>query len=206
MARIKCKNCGKEISDTMENCPYCGSRMSETEEAAGMTQKNVDALKKTANEPAKRRKSLLTPKERSVVFGILFAVLAGLLTLSLDLIPVPEEDWALWLMMAGLYAVLILVTVFLERLLVKKLSVHRTLYYVTVQLVLLIAIIALVVIGIRRNSESVYEVSTEFSYALALGVTEIVFFLYHLGRVIVLAIMNNSKKNTKKKAGKNKKK
>lgn len=197
MARIKCKGCGKEISDTMEKCPHCGTGRNEE---MGVTQKNIDALKKAAEEPAKRRKSLLTPKERSVVFGILFAVLAGLLTLSLDLIPVPDEDSTLWLMMLGLYAVLILVTVFVERLLVKKLSVHRTLYYATVQLVLFAVLIALIIAGIRRNSE------TEFSYALALGVTEIVFFLYHLGRVIVLAVINRSKKNGKKNNGNSKRK
>ena len=63
--------------------------------------KNVEELKKIAEAPATRRKSLLTPKEWSVVSGILFAALAGLLTLSLDLIAVPENDYTLWILMAG---------------------------------------------------------------------------------------------------------
>ena len=62
--------------------------------------KNVEELKKIAEAPATRRKSLLTPKEWSVVSGILFAALAGLLTLSLDLIAVPENDSTLWILMA----------------------------------------------------------------------------------------------------------
>lgn len=160
--------------------------------------KNVNELKKIAEQPATRRKSLLTPNERSIVFGILFAVLAGLLTLSLDLITVPESDSALWVLMVFLYLLLILVTYFIERLLIRKFSIRRTLYYVIVHLVLLVAIITLVVLGVN-HPESVYEVSTEFSYAMALGFTEIALFLYHLGRVVVLAIINHSKNKTKKK-------
>lgn len=166
--------------------------------------KNVDELKKIASEPAARRKALLTPKERSVVFGILFAVLAGLLTLSLDLITVPESDSMLWFLMVLLYAILILITVVIERFLIKKFSIHRTLYYAVVHVVLLLAIITLIVMGVR-HPESVYEVSTEFSYAMAMGFTEIALFLYHLGRVIVLAIIRNAKGKPKKSSGKKKK-
>ena len=134
--------------------------------------KNVEELKKIAEAPATRRKSLLTPKEWSVVSGILFAALAGLLTLSLDLIAVPENDSTLWILMAGLYGLLILITVLIERFLISKLSIHRTLYYVVVHVLLLAAIIALIVVGLRQP-ESVYEVSTEFSYAMAIGFTEV---------------------------------
>ena len=77
--------------------------------------KNVEELKKIAEAPATRRKSLLTPKEWSVVSGILFAALAGLLTLSLDLIAVPENDSTLWILMAGLYGLLILIRNFPTR-------------------------------------------------------------------------------------------
>ena len=156
--------------------------------------KNVEELKKIAEAPATRRKSLLTPKEWSVVSGILFAALAGLLTLSLDLIAVPENDSTLWILMAGLYGLLILITVLIERFLISKLSIHRTLYYVVVHVLLLAAIIA---VGLRQP-ESVYEVSTEFSYAMAIGFTEVALLLYHLGRVIVLAIIEHSKKSAGK--------
>lgn len=159
--------------------------------------KNVEELKKIAEAPATRRKSLLTPKEWSVVSGILFAALAGLLTLSLDLIAVPENDSTLWILMAGLYGLLILITVLIERFLISKLSIHRTLYYVVVHVLLLAAIIALIVVG-SRQPESVYEVSTEFSYAMAIGFTEVALLLYHLGRVIVLAIIEHSKKSAGK--------
>ncbi len=165
--------------------------------------KNVEELKKIAEEPAARRKSMLTPTERSVVFGILFAVVAGLLTLSLDLIAVPESDSMLWFLMVLLYAVLIVITVFVERFLIQKFSIRRTLYYVVVHVVLLAAIITLIVMGVN-HPESVYEVSTEFSYAMAMGFTEIALLLYHLGRVIVLAIMNNAKNKPKKGTGKKK--
>lgn len=158
--------------------------------------KNVEDLKKIANEPAARRKSLLTPNERSVVFGILFAVFAGLFTLSLDLISVPENESVLWLLMFFLYVLLIVATIFIERFLVKKFCVRRTLYYAVAHVVLLIAIITLIVMGVR-HPESVYEVSTEFSYALALGFTQAALLLYHLGRVTVLAILRNSKSKTK---------
>ena len=158
--------------------------------------KNVEELKKIAEAPATRRKSLLTPKEWSVVSGI-FAALAGLLTLSLDLIAVPENDSTLWILMAGLYGLLILITVLIERFLISKLSIHRTLYYVVVHVLLLAAIIALIVVGLRQP-ESVYEVSTEFSYAMAIGFTEVALLLYHLGRVIVLAIIEHSKKSAGK--------
>ena len=154
----------------------------------------MEELKKIAEAPATRRKSLLTPKEWSVVSGILFAALAGLLTLSLDLIAVPENDSTLWILMAGLYGLLILITVLIERFLISKLSIHRTLYYVVVHVLLLAAII---VVGLRQP-ESVYEVSTEFSYAMAIGFTEVALLLYHLGRVIVLAIIEHSKKSAGK--------
>lgn len=163
--------------------------------------KNVEELKKIANEPAARRKSLLTPKERSVVFGIVFAVLAGLFTLSLDLISVPENETVLWFLMVFLYVLLITAAFFIERFLTAKFSIHRTLYYAVAHLVLLAAIIALIVMGVR-HPESVYEVSTEFSYALALGFTQIALLLYHLGRVIVLAILRNSKNKAKQGNGK----
>lgn len=163
--------------------------------------KNVEELKKIAEQPAARRRSLLSPNERSVVFGILFAAIAGLLTLSLDLIAVPEKDSTLWILMILLYALLILITVLIERFLIRKFSIRRTLYYAIVHVALLIAIVALIVIGARRP-ESSYDVSTEFSYAMALGFTEVALLVYHLGRVVVLAIVKYSKgkpgKNTKK--------
>ncbi|MDE7325362.1 MAG: hypothetical protein K2N63_03640 [Lachnospiraceae bacterium] len=160
--------------------------------------KNVDELKRIAQAPAARRKTLLTPKEWSVVAGILFAALAGLLTLSLDLIAVPEKDSTLWVLMALLYGLLILITVLVERFLVRKFQIHRTLYYVVVHILLLAAIIVLIVIG-SRQPESVYEVSTEFSYAMAIGFTEVALLLYHLCRVVVLAILEHSKKDAGKK-------
>lgn|GEM_PF-4794213 len=162
--------------------------------------KNVEELKKIAEQPATKRRSLLSPNERSVVFGILFAIIAGLLTLSLDLIAVPEKDSTLWVLIVFLYALLILITVLIERFLIQKFEIRRTLYYVIVHTMLLIAIITLIVMGMKRP-ESVYNVSTEFSYAMAIGFTEIALFLYHLGRVIILAIINHSKDKPGKNMG-----
>lgn len=162
--------------------------------------KNVDELKKIANQPATRRRSLLSPNERSVIFGILFAILAGLLTLSLDLIAVPEKDSTLWILIVFLYALLILITVLIERFLIQKFEVRRTLYYAVVHIMLLLAIITLIIMGVR-HPESIYNVSTEFSYAMAIGFTEIALFLYHLGRVIVLAIVNHAKDKPTKAVG-----
>ena len=122
----------------------------------------------------------------------MFAIIAGLLTLSLDLIAVPEKDSTLWVLIVFLYALLILITVLIERFFIQKFEIRRTLYYVIVHTMLLIAIVTLIVMGMKRP-ESVYNVSTEFSYAMAIGFTEIALFLYHLGRVIVLAIINHSK-------------
>ncbi len=162
--------------------------------------KNVDELKKIANQPAAKRRSLLSPNERSVIFGILFAILAGLLTLSLDLIAVPEKDSTLWVLIVFLYALLILITVLIERFLIQKFEVRRTLYYAVVHVMLLLAIITLIIMGVR-HPESIYNVSTEFSYAMAIGFTEIALFLYHLGRVIVLAIVNHAKDKPTKTVG-----
>ncbi len=162
--------------------------------------KEQDELKKIANQPAVKRRSLLSPNERSVIFGILFAILAGLLTLSLDLIAVPEKDSTLWVLIVFLYALLILITVLIERFLIQKFEVRRTLYYAVVHVMLLLAIITLIIMGVR-HPESIYNVSTEFSYAMAIGFTEIALFLYHLGRVIVLAIVNHAKDKPTKTVG-----
>ena len=162
--------------------------------------KEQDELKKIANQPAVKRCSLLSPNERSVIFGILFAILAGLLTLSLDLIAVPEKDSTLWILIVFLYALLILITVLIERFLIQKFEVRRTLYYAVVHVMLLLAIITLIIMGVR-HPESIYNVSTEFSYAMAIGFTEIALFLYHLGRVIVLAIVNHAKDKPTKTVG-----
>lgn len=189
---------GYKISGSIYNSRQEGGGMRGNMKEKEEMKKNGNELKRIAEQPATRRKSLLTPNERSVVFGILFALLAGLLTLSLDLITVPESDSVLWILMVFLYLLLVLATFFIERLLVKKFSIRRTLYYVIVHLVLLVAIITLIVLGVN-HPESVYEVSTEFSYAMALGFTEVALLLYHLGRVIVLAILNHSKNNKKKK-------
>ncbi len=162
--------------------------------------KEQDELKKIANQPAVKRRSLLSPNERSVIFGILFAILAGLLTLSLDLIAVPEKDSTLWILIVFLYALLILITVLIERFLIQKFEVRRTLYYAVVHVMLLLAIITLIIMGVR-HPESIYNVSTEFSYAMAIGFTEIALFLYHLGRVIVLAIVNHAKDKPTKTVG-----
>lgn len=162
--------------------------------------KNVEELKKIAEQPAAKRRSLLSSNEKSVVFGILFAIIAGLLTLSLDLIAVPEKDSTLWVLIVFLYALLILITVLIERFFIQKFEIRRTLYYVIVHTMLLIAIVTLIVMGMKRP-ESVYNVSTEFSYAMAIGFTEIALFLYHLGRVIVLAIINHSKDKPGKNMG-----
>ncbi len=109
--------------------------------------KEQDELKKIANQPAVKRRSLLSPNERSVIFGILFAILAGLLTLSLDLIAVPEKDSTLWVLIVFLYALLILITVLIERFLIQKFEVRRTLYYAVVHVMLLLAIITLIIMG-----------------------------------------------------------
>ena len=181
------------------NCCICGGMRGNMKEQDEM-KKNVEELKKIAEQPATKRRSLLSPNERSVVFGILFAIIAGLLTLSLDLIAVPEKDSTLWVLIVFLYALLILITVLIERFLIQKFEIRRTLYYVIVHTMLLIAIITLIVMGMKRP-ESVYNVSTEFSYAMAIGFTEIALFLYHLGRVIILVIINHSKDKPGKNRG-----
>ena len=74
-------------------------------------QDGVAELKKIAKEQPPRRKSLLTPKERSVVFGVFYAILMALLTLSMDLIPVPEKDSSLLMMMVVLYTIIVLIVI-----------------------------------------------------------------------------------------------
>lgn len=191
--------CPKKGEKLFLDCRICGGMRGKMKEQDEL-KKNVDELKKIANQPATRRRSLLSPNERSVIFGILFAILAGLLTLSLDLIAVPEKDSTLWILIVFLYALLILITVLIERFLIQKFEVRRTLYYVVVHIMLLLAIITLIIMGVR-HPESIYNVSTEFSYAMAIGFTEIALFLYHLGRVIVLAIVNHAKDKPTKAVG-----
>ncbi len=183
---------GHKMKNCFLDCRICGGMRGKMKEQ--------DELKKIANQPAAKRRSLLSPNERSVIFGILFAILAGLLTLSLDLIAVPEKDSTLWVLIVFLYALLILITVLIERFLIQKFEVRRTLYYAVVHVMLLLAIITLIIMGVR-HPESIYNVSTEFSYAMAIGFTEIALFLYHLGRVIVLAIVNHAKDKPTKTVG-----
>ena len=122
------------------------------------------------------------------------------LYLAFYLLYLPEKDSTLWILIVFLYALLILITVLIERFLIQKFEVRRTLYYAVVHVMLLLAIITLIIMGVR-HPESIYNVSTEFSYAMAIGFTEIALFLYHLGRVIVLAIVNHAKDKPTKTVG-----
>ena len=162
-----------------------------------MQQDSVEELKKIIKEQPPRRKTLFTPKERSVVFGVLYAVVMALLTLSMDFIPVPEKDSSLWIMMFVLYTIMITVSILMEWQLKVHFQVERTLFYFTGQGVLLIAIIALIVIGLNDPSKQ-YETSRELSYAMAFSFTEIVLLLYHLVRAVVLAIKKAGKEGGKK--------
>ena len=163
------------------------------------TQGDINKLKELAEAEPVRRKSLLTPKEYSVVFGIVYAALMTGLTLLLDLIPVPDNSAALWITMLLLYAVMISLSILIERQLKLRFQIRRTLFYGIGQCVLLAGIIALIVIG-ARSPEPAYE-SGELAWAMALVFTEIVLLLYHLVRAIVLAIRKSRASNRKSVSG-----
>ncbi|MBQ9119966.1 MAG: hypothetical protein IJY09_07960 [Lachnospiraceae bacterium] len=160
----------------------------------------MNEIEKIANAKPEKRKSLLSVKERSVVFGLLYALIVAGLTMLLNLIPAPKEDSTLWLMFAVFYVVIIALTIVLERFVIAKLSLRRGLFFVTAQLLMLLAIIVLAIIGINTSGDEYYQ-STELSYAMAFCFNELVLLLYHLVRCIVRAIIasQNEKKQTKKK-------
>ena len=151
----------------------------------------------TAQKPEKR-KSLLSEKERSLVYGLLYALIISGLTLLLDMIPVPKEDSTLWLMFALFYLVIITLNVVMERFLLKKLAVRRGLFFATAQLLILVAIIVLIVIGVKSSADEYYN-SRELSYAMAFCFNEIVLLLYHLVRFIVRKLIASRKENKPKK-------
>lgn len=161
------------------------------------TEKNKaqNDIGRLAAELPQKRKSLLTPKEISVVSGLIYAALIAGLTLLMNLIPAPNEDSTLWAMMAGFYILMVLISVFLEKFLIHKLQVKRTLFYVTAQLVILIVIIVLIVLGVQKSNGEYYN-STELSYAMAFVFSEIILLLYHLFRVIILSILHSSEKDS----------
>lgn len=161
--------------------------MKESEE-----KKVQNPINKVLQEAPKRRTALFTPTERTVVFGILYAILASGFTLVMDLLPVPEKESTLWILMACVYLAFLAISILLERLYRRrKLEIHRTIYYCVAQLLLLIAIIVLIVLGV--NTDVALEYNSYFSYALAFGFTEIVILLYHLVRFVVLCIVKNKK-------------
>ncbi len=164
-----------------------GFEMEENMDKTDKMQDGVAELKKIAKEQPPRRKSLLTPKERSVVFGVFYAILMALLTLSMDFIPVPEKDSSLLIMMVVLYTIMITVSIFIEWQLKLRFQIHRTLFYCVGQGTLLIAIIVLIVIGLNDPTKQ-YETSRELSYAMAFSFTEIILLLYHLVRKVIFVI------------------
>lgn len=162
----------------------------------------MNEIEKIATQKPEKRKSLLSDKERSLVFGLLYALVLSGLTLLLDLIPVPKEDSMLWLMFAMFYLVIIVLTILMEHFLLKKRSIRRGLFYATAQILMLIAVIVLSVVGAKTSGEEYYN-SRELSYAMAFCFNEVVLLFYHLVRAIVLAIVRSCREN---KTGKSKKK
>ena len=74
----------------------------------------MNEIEKIAAQKPEKRKSLLSAKERSLVFGLLYALVLSGLTLLLDLIPVPKEDSMLWLMFALFYLVVVVLNVLMD--------------------------------------------------------------------------------------------
>lgn len=159
------------------------------------TQGDVKKLKELAGAEPTRRKALLTPREYSVVFGIVYAVLMTGLTLLLDLVPVPDNSNVLWLIMLLLYAVMISLSILIERQLSLHFQIKRTLFYCVGQCVILAAMIALIVIGVK-SPKPAYE-SGELAWAMGLGFTEIVLLIYHIVRAIVLSVQKSRASNRK---------
>ncbi len=159
----------------------------------------MNEIEKIAAQQPEKRQSLLSERERSLVFGFVYALILAGLTLLLDMIPVPKEDSTLWLMFAAFYVVVIVLNVLMERFLLKKLNVRRGLFYATAQLLLLVAIIVLIVIGVKNSSDAYYN-SRELSYAMAFCFDELALLLYHLGRSVVRSIIasKTEKRNNKK--------
>lgn len=155
-----------------------------------------------AGQPEK--KPLLTPPQRSVLLGVAYAALLCGLTMLMDKIPVPSKDSTLWVLMAGFYILLVVISILLEKLIRKKTEMKRTLYYGTAQLIILAVVAILIATGVRTAGEEYYN-SRELSYAMAFLFTEFVLLLYHLGRTIVLHILHSSEgQGAKQKKGKKK--
>ncbi len=155
----------------------------------------MNEIEKIAAQQPEKRESLLSNRERSIVFGLIYAVILAGLTLLLDMIPVPKEDSTLWIMFAAFYVIVIILNVLMERFLLKKLRVRRGMFFATAQLLLLVTIIVLVVIGVKNTSDEYYN-SRELSYAMAFCFDEIVLLLYHLVRKIVCSIIASKKEKT----------
>lgn len=162
--------------------------------------KTQNEIQKIASAPPRKRKSLLTPAERSVVFGFVYAGLVAILTLMMDWIPVPNKDSTLWMIMAGFYILLVGASILLEEFLFKRMEIRRTLFYAAAQLAILIGIIVLAVIGIRTSGDEYYN-SKELSYAMAFVFSETVLLLYHLFRMAVLGILHSKRDGKTTKAG-----
>lgn len=165
------------------------------------TQQNKpkNEIQKIASAPPEKRKSFLSQTEISVVLGLLYAGLVVLLTMMVDLIPVPSKDSTLWMIMAGFYILLIVVSIALERFLLQPLQIKRILFYAVAQIAILIGIIVLIVIGVSNSKEAYYS-SKELSYAMAFGFSEIILLLYHLFRAVILSLLHSSKEKQKGKS------
>lgn len=136
-------------------------------------------------------KTILRKEENStkitVIFGILYMLIIVGMTFLMDLFPVPDKDSYLFLLMGGYYLLMIVISILLEKLYKKlKIKVNRTQYYLIAQLTMLAAAIVFIIIGVF--SESAVEVTSEFAYAMALVLSELVLLFYHLVRFIILRI------------------
>lgn len=171
--------------------------MSESEKR----KENRNIIQKIAEEPAQKRKELLSATEKSVVLGLVYAAIICGLTMLLDVIRIPDSETVLWVILGGFFIALVGLSVFMEHLLFPKLKLRRTVFYLTAQLAVLVVIIVMIIIGIKTSGEEYYA-SRELSYAMAFSFSELALFIYHLIRTIILAICRSKaegKKTSRKK-------
>lgn len=140
-------------------------------------------------------KNILVREENSTkitaVFGVLYMLIIVGMTFLMDLFPVPSKDSYLYLLMGGYYLFMIIISILLEKLYKKiNIKVRRTLYYLIAQLTMLAAAVVFIIIGVF--SDSAVEVTSEFAYAMAFILSELVLLFYHLARFIVRRIFSRA--------------
>lgn len=167
--------------------------------------KEKDNIQKAATDLPERRKQLFTAGEKTVLLAIAFGVIAALFPRLLDLIQFKGVDISVGVSVLSIGIVNLIAYVLeliFEHFFFKKWEIRRTMYWVIVHILVIVALIGCIIYGnIISVPDSINNPANKFyETALSCGLTTFFYLIFHFVRWIVLLIVNEiNNKNKKKK-------